>query len=112
MSENPDASNEPILPPSPDVPPVIEVRDLDWQAVRTAVDVRPIRARMRAVVERMETLLDSVGGPGLLFDADRSDSADRAIRVGGPPLRIDRCDKGCRQSRQRIVQWCAHHRRP
>jgi hypothetical protein len=36
---------------------------------------------MRAIVERMEALLDSAGGPGMLFDADRADAADRAIKV-------------------------------
>ena len=60
---------------------VVEVRELDWQAVRRSVDPLAIAARMRAAVERMESLLDSVGGPGMLFDADRADAADRAIRV-------------------------------
>ena len=60
---------------------VVEVRDLDWQAVRNAVDPAAIRARMRAIVERMEALLDRAGGPGMLFDGDRADAADRAIRV-------------------------------
>jgi hypothetical protein len=59
----------------------VEVRDLDWQAIRAAVDAEAIRARMRAAVERMETLLDRAGGPGMLFDADRAHAADRAIRV-------------------------------
>ena len=36
---------------------------------------------MRDIVEAMETLLDRAGGPALLFDSDRADSADRAIRV-------------------------------
>ena len=62
-------------------PPVVDVRDLDWQAVRSAVDPAAIRARMRAIVERMEALLDRADGPGLLFDADRADAADRAIQV-------------------------------
>jgi Calcineurin-like phosphoesterase len=61
--------------------PVVAVRELDWQAIRRAVDAPAIRARMRAVVERMETLLDRAGGPGMLFDGDRADAADRAIRV-------------------------------
>ena len=61
--------------------PVIEVRDLDWQAIRTAVDPKPIRARMRAAVERMEALLDGADGPGMMFDADRENADDRAIRV-------------------------------
>jgi hypothetical protein len=33
-------------------------------------------------MERLEALLDREGGPGLLFDADRSSSNDRVIRVG------------------------------
>lgn len=61
--------------------PVVEVRELDWQEIRKAVDARAIRARLRAAVEGMETLLDSAGGPGMLFDADRAHAADRAIRV-------------------------------
>ena len=36
---------------------------------------------MRAIVERMEALLDRADGPGMLFDADRDHSEDRAIRV-------------------------------
>jgi len=36
---------------------------------------------MGVAVERMETLLDSPSGPGMLFDADRGHAADRAIRV-------------------------------
>jgi hypothetical protein len=62
--------------------PVVEVRELDWPAVRQAVDPPAIRARMHGVVERMEALLDRAGGPGMLFDGDRANAADRAIRVG------------------------------
>lgn len=61
--------------------PVIEVRDLDWSATRVAIDPAAIRARLRDVVERMESLLDGAPGPGLLFDDQRSDAADRAVRV-------------------------------
>ena len=72
---------------SPDTPrissglPVVEVHDLDWQAVRCAADAPAIRARMHTVVEQMEALLDRAGGPGLLFDADRLPAGDRAIQV-------------------------------
>lgn len=45
------------------------------------MDPAAIRARMSATVEQMETLLDSAGGPGLLFDADRANACDYAIRV-------------------------------
>src|SRR5690242_10443918 len=65
----------------PAILPVVEVRDLDWEAIRKAVDAEPIRARMHVVVERFESLLDSSGGPGLLFDEHRANAADRAIQV-------------------------------
>ena len=68
----------------PEAWPVVAVRDLDWPAIRSAADAAAIRARMHAVVERMETLLDSTGGPGMLFDADRTEDADRAIQVSSP----------------------------
>ena len=75
----------PVVAPTPPVvaptPPVVAVRDLDWKAIRLAVDASAIRARMRAAVERMETLLDGAGGPGLLFDSDRAHPTDRAVRV-------------------------------
>jgi hypothetical protein len=62
-------------------PAVVEVTDLDWQAIRQAVEPSAVRARMRAAVERLEVLLDRADGPGLLFDSDREHAADRAIRV-------------------------------
>ena len=71
----------PTIVSPPAVPPVVEVRELDWCGVRQAVDAHAIRARMRAIVERMEALLDRAGGPGMLFDGDRADATDRAIRV-------------------------------
>jgi hypothetical protein len=37
---------------------------------------------MRATVEAFEALLDRAEGPGLLFDSDRADTSDQAIRVG------------------------------
>ena len=68
-------------PAPPILPPVTDVEDLDWQAVRAAVDPGAVRARMRRTVERMEALLDRDGGPGLLFDADRERADDRAVRI-------------------------------
>ena len=65
----------------PSILPVIEVKDLDWKAIGEAVDAKAIRARMRAAVERMETLLDEAGGPGMLFDGDRTHAGDRALKV-------------------------------
>ena len=71
----------PAGPPPPAVLPVVEVEDLDWAAVRQAVEAACTRTGLRDTVERMETLLDRDGGAGLLFDSDRTDPADRAIHV-------------------------------
>jgi hypothetical protein len=69
------------VPATPPVPPVVDVEDLDWAAVRRAVDPAAIRARSRSTVEQLEALLDREGGPGLLFDEARADADDRVIRV-------------------------------
>ena len=60
---------------------VVEVEDLDWQAVRNAANPSSIRSNMRSTVERMEALLDRADGPGMLFDNDRADPADKVIQV-------------------------------
>ena len=62
--------------------PVVAVSDLDWNAVRQAAEPTTIRARMRSIVESMESLLDRADGPGMLFDGDRTTPDDRAIQVG------------------------------
>ena len=75
---------EATVPPTIEVQeplPVVEVDDLDWAAVRTATDPAAVRARMRGTVEAMEGLLDRAGGPGMLFDGERSAPDDRAIHV-------------------------------
>ena len=71
------------LPAPPPASPIIDVTEFSWEAVREAVDPGAIRARMRSIVERMEELLDRARGPGMLFDSDRADPLDRAIRVFG-----------------------------
>ena len=68
---------------SPPASPIIDVTEFSWEAVRKAVDPGAIRARMRSIVEGMEELLDRARGPGMLFDSDRADALDRAIRVSG-----------------------------
>ncbi len=59
----------------------MEVRELDWAAIRQAVNPSAIRGRMSEAVERMETLFDGEGGPVMMFDPDRQHANDRAIRV-------------------------------
>ena len=71
----------PDVVPVPRILPVVDVDDLDWSAVRDHVDPAQVRARMRTTVERLEALLDEAPRPGLLFDDDRADANDRAIRV-------------------------------
>jgi hypothetical protein len=73
--------SEPEAAPVPATLPVVEVRDLDWSAIRKAVDPERIRERMSTTVPKLETLLDRAGGPGMLFDRDRAHASDRAIRV-------------------------------
>jgi hypothetical protein len=85
----PEAASIVETAPPPGIPDVVEVRDLDWSALRKAIDPEAIRARMSETVPRMEALLDSAGGPALLFDSDRAHMADHAVRVsatddGGP----------------------------
>jgi hypothetical protein len=93
-----DPATEPVEalreePPAvPATPPVVDVRDLGWLAVRERVTAAATRSHLRDVVERMEALLDRDGGPMLLFDDHRTDPKDRAIRVShldtGAPLWI------------------------
>jgi hypothetical protein len=60
---------------------VVDVEHLDWLAVRNAANPSAIRSNMRSTVERMEALLDKADGPGMLFDKDRTDPADKVIQV-------------------------------
>lgn len=73
----------PPAKPAPDaLPAVIDVHDLDWEAVHDAVAHARERSRMRETVEGFEALLDRDGGPGLLFDSDRATPGDQVIKVG------------------------------
>lgn len=72
-------------PAPPPIPAVVDVEDLDWTAIRAAIEVARDRSEMRAPVEQLEKLFDQGGGPGMMFDADRSDANDRVIRVKDIP---------------------------
>jgi hypothetical protein len=80
----PEVGASPLTSEIAETLPAVAVHDLDWEAIRNAADAASIRARMHTVVERMEKLLDQSGGPGMLFDADRADDADRVIQVSTP----------------------------
>ena len=67
------------------MPQVLDVSDLDWNKIRETVNPAALRARMRGIVEETEVLLDRVGGPGMLFDSDRLNLSDRAIRLSANP---------------------------
>ena len=63
------------------LPSALEVRDLDWDAIRRAVDPEPIVARMSETVERMAALLESARSR-LFFAADRPTPSTEPSGVG------------------------------
>ncbi|HYP99007.1 MAG TPA: metallophosphoesterase [Polyangiaceae bacterium] len=63
---------------------VVEVRDLDWAAIRKVVGAHAVRARMPSIIEQMGALLERIGASSMLFDADRAHAEDRAISVASP----------------------------
>lgn len=66
-------------PPRP-FPAVVEIEDLDWQALRKFVGGGDIRARILSTVERMEGFLEGPTRP-MLFDAYRGFAHDRVIHI-------------------------------
>ena len=70
----------PPEPEEPPPPPVVDVFDLDWDAIRRAASPEAVRTRMRDIVERADRALSPVGPP-LLFDEFRESPPDRAIAV-------------------------------
>src|SRR5687767_13824133 len=68
-------------PDTPAIPPLVDVVDLDWDAIGASLEPAALRARMRDTVERLETRLDAHGGLRMLFDDDRASREDRAVHV-------------------------------
>jgi hypothetical protein len=66
--------------PPPPIPPVVDVHDLDWDRIAKSVAPGAVRARMRGIVEQLETVLDSEGGLRMLFDEFR-ENRDRVLRI-------------------------------
>ena len=69
------------ITPTPAIPTVVDISDLDWDSIAASLEPGALRARMRATVERLEALLDSENGAEMLFDDQRLSTSDRAIRV-------------------------------
>jgi hypothetical protein len=75
---------EPAAVPEPAPPailPVVDVVDLDWEAIAASLEPAALRARMRDTVERLEARVDADGGLRMLFDDARTSRTDRAVRV-------------------------------
>jgi hypothetical protein len=61
---------------------VLEVRELDWDAVRAAVANPPSGERAERIIARMEERLAGGGPLGLAFEESAAGPGDRAIQVG------------------------------
>ncbi len=81
----PPAAAAPAQPAPPGRAPaasVLEVRELDWDAVRAAVADPPSGERAERIIARMEERLRGGGPLGLAFEEYAAGPADRAIQVG------------------------------
>ncbi|HEV2146411.1 MAG TPA: metallophosphoesterase [Longimicrobiaceae bacterium] len=72
-------------PVEPSGPRVVEVRALDWAAVRRAVATPFDDARAEAIIGRMEDRLAGGGPLGLAFEEHAEGPDDRAIQVKEDP---------------------------
>ena len=74
---------EATQPASPAEATLVEVEDLDWEAVRAAVAAPISGEGAEQIIERMEDRLARGPSLGLAFDDFRSGPADRVIQVSG-----------------------------
>lgn len=75
----------PAAPASPAAAPaasVLEVRELDWDAIRAAVANPPSGERAERIIAAMEERLEGGGQIGLAFEEFAAGPHDRAIQVG------------------------------
>ena len=71
------------------IPLPVDVTDLDWAAIEARALAPDGPKRISEIVQSLENLLADAHGSLLLFDRDRSDPEDRAIKVSSePPLWI------------------------
>jgi hypothetical protein len=61
---------------------VLEVRELDWDAIRAAVANPPSGERAERIIRRMEERLEGGGPLGVAFEEYAAGPGDRAIQVG------------------------------
>lgn len=81
-TEPPPAAVSPASAEPPEVT-IIEVRDLDWEAVHRDVAEPIAGERAERIIERMEERLASGGPLGLAFDEHRAGPEDQAIHIAG-----------------------------
>lgn len=70
------------VPAAPPAVSVLEVRELDWDAIRSAVANPPSGERAERIIARMEERLEGGGPMGLAFEEYAAGPGDRAIQVG------------------------------
>jgi Calcineurin-like phosphoesterase len=76
------AAPAPAAPAAAPAASVLEVRELDWDAIRAAVADPPSGERAERIIARMEERLQAGGQLGLAFEEYAAGPADRAIQVG------------------------------
>jgi hypothetical protein len=64
---------------------IVEVRDLDWEAIRAAVTAPFTDERAESIIGRMEERLAADEPLGLAFEEHAAGRDDRALRVGVDP---------------------------
>jgi hypothetical protein len=73
-------------PSPPGILAVVDVFDLNWQAIEAAAKAPSVLVELQSIVEDLEALLDRPDGLHMLFDADRSAPDDRALKVSAPEM--------------------------
>ncbi len=78
----PSASAAPAAAPAAPAASVLEVRELDWDAIRAAVAHPPLGERAERIIAGMEQRLSGGGPLGLAFEESAAGPGDRAIQIG------------------------------
>jgi hypothetical protein len=81
-SAAPAAAPAEVAAPAPPGLSVVEVRELDWDAVRAAVTTPMSDERAESIIGRMEERLAGGGPLGLAFEEYAAGPGDLAVRIG------------------------------